>query len=403
MKFALLFLGLCSALGVSAQRCIVKENPPVMELQRGLKSFVRDTLPNEVIVIPVVIHVLYNNAAQNISVEQIQSQLLALNLDFRRRNADTANTPAPFKSVAGDARIAFCLAKQDPDGKPTTGIVRKYTRETEFFADDKMKSSKTGGDEPWDPSKYLNIWVCNLFGRTLGYASMPGGDPALDGVVIQAHYFGNEKFAIPPFNKGRTLTHEMGHWLGLKHLWGDKDCGSDDVDDTPPQKSSNSGCNTFPKKSDCSINDNGDMFMNFMDFSNDACMNLFTVGQVRKMRSLFARGGFRNSFLISDKCNPSGIEEGEEVPTTGDVLTVYPNPVTNRLYIKGRSFNDINGKQIKLYNIQGKLILSKPLQAQLTTINTESLPAGIYLVIFENMGTRKIFKVIKTAGNRAIN
>ncbi len=398
MKFAFFLLGLCSAVGVYAQRCVVKESPPVMELQRGLKSYIRDTLPNEVITIPVVIHVLYNSTSENISDEQIQAQLNALNFDFRRRNADTVNTPGPFKGVAADARIAFCLAKQDPNGKPTSGIIRKYTKETAFFADDKMKSSKTGGDEPWDASKYLNIWVCNLFGRMLGYSVMPGGNPALDGIVIKTGVFGYVKNVTPPFNMGRTLTHEMGHWLGLKHLWDDADCGSDDVDDTPPQKAGNTGCNIFPKKSDCSINDYGDMFMNFMDFSNDACMNLFTIGQVRKMRSLFARGGFRNSFLGSDKCNAVGPEEGEEVPTSGDIITVYPNPVANLLYIRGRSFNDINGKQIKLYNVQGKLMLSKSLQAQLTTINTDNLPAGVYLVIFEDMGNRKIFKVIKTAG-----
>lgn len=402
MRFILLLLCITTTPFLYAQRCIVKENKNNNHpnLRTGGISSVRDTLPNEVIVVPVVIHVLYNNAVQNISDEQIKAQLLALNLDYRRRNNDTAKTPQPFKSVAADARIAFCLAKQDPDGKPTTGIIRKYTKEEAFFADDKMKSSKTGGADPWDASKYLNIWVCNLFGRTLGYAVMPGGNQHVDGIVIQYAVFGNEEFISGPFSKGRTLTHETGHWLGLKHIWGEGDCGSDDVDDTPPQKSSNTGCNTFPKKSDCSVNEYGDMFMNFMDFSNDACMNLFTRGQVQKMRAQFSRSGFRNSFLNSSKCDQSGIEEGPEIPVSGDIITVFPNPVADKLYIKGRSFNDINGKQVKLYNIQGKLIMTKLLSEQITTINTGSLPAGLYLVIFEDMGTRKIFKVIKTAGRQ---
>lgn len=398
MRLIFVLLGIVISSVSLAQRCIVKEDFDRSLLRRGGITSVRDTLPNEVIVIPVVIHVLYNNAAQNISDEQIAAQILALNLDYRRRNADTSNTPQPFKSVAADARIAFCLARQDPDGKPTSGIIRKYTKETQFFADDKMKSSKTGGADPWDASKYLNIWVCNLFGRTLGYAVMPGGNPEVDGIVIQYGVFGNEKFIAGPFNKGRTLTHEAGHWLGLKHIWGESDCGSDDVDDTPPQKSSNSGCNTFPKTSDCSINEYGDMFMNFMDFSNDACMNLFTRGQAIKMRAQFARGGFRNSFLNSDKCNPSGVEEGPEAPVSKNIINIFPNPVKDRLYIQGRSFNDVNGKQIRLYNIQGKLMMTRTLTGQLTTIDTGNLPAGLYLVIFEDMGTRSVFKVIKTAG-----
>ena len=228
MKFIFTIFSLTLFLYGSAQRCLTpdyaQEHPVnnfIAKRTISLKTANRDTLPNEIINIPVVVHVLYNNSTQNISDAQVISQIVSLNNDFRRRNADTINTPAPFKSVAADTRIQFCLAKVDPNGKYTTGIIHKYTTETQFVADDAMKFSSQGGDDAWDASKYLNIWVCNLFGRTLGYAVLPGSPAEKDGVVIQYDVFGTIGYLTSPFNKGRTATHEIGHWLGLKHLWGD--------------------------------------------------------------------------------------------------------------------------------------------------------------------------------------
>ena len=250
----------------------------------------RDTLNNEVIVIPVVVHVLYHTAIQNISDEQVLSQIRVLNNDYRRLNADTINTPFPFKNVAADTRLVFCLAKVDPNGRYTPGIIRKHTNEEVFLADDAMKFSSSGGDNAWDSKKYLNIWVCNLFGRTLGYSVYPGGPADKDGVVIKCDVFGTTANVAAPYNKGRTATHEIGHWLGLKHLWGDADCGDDGIDDTPTQQTYNNYCPSFPHTSSCSINLYGDMFMNFMDFTDDACLNMFTQGQKNRMRSTFALG-----------------------------------------------------------------------------------------------------------------
>jgi len=404
MKYLLLVLGVVLTFRGYSQRCMVKETMPFFnEARKGVQTSSRDTLPGEVIIVPVVIHVLYNTNDQNIPDQHIIDQINSLNRDFRRKNADTVNTPAPFKSVAADSRIVFCIAKTDPDGKSTTGIIRKYTRVKAFFPDDQMKYSSKGGDDTWDPSEYFNIWVCNLFGRTLGYSVMPGGNPALDGVVIQTNVFGNGPYLSAPFNKGRTLTHETGHWLGLKHLWGDSVCGSDGIDDTPPQEGSSTGCPDFPKTSSCSINPYGDMFMDFMDFTDDACMNMFSTGQVREMRSQFAKGGFRNSFLASTVCESSPVEEAPQVPPDGEVdLQMYPNPFATQLIIRGNNFDEVNGKAVRIYNVQGKLVQEITIQSQTTIVNTSQLPSGVYIAIFENANKRKIFKIVKAgySGNR---
>src|SRR5664279_2917617 len=228
MKFIFTVICLSFTIYGSAQRCgtpeYVKQNgtPLVLSsIANADDANVRDTLPGEVIVVPVVFHVLYNTSVQNVSDQQVLSQLTVLNNDYRRLNADTINTPEPFKKIAADTRIVFCLAKVDPNGRYTSGIIHKYTKEALFLSDDEMKFSSGGGDDAWDSKKYLNIWVCNLFGRTLGYAVMPGGPAEKDGVVIQYTAFGTLGTAVAPFNKGRTTTHEIGHWLGLRHLWGD--------------------------------------------------------------------------------------------------------------------------------------------------------------------------------------
>jgi hypothetical protein len=407
MKFIFTFICLSFTIYTTAQRCAT----PQYAKQNNLSSLVpataatnesgnRDTLPNEVIVIPVVIHVLYHSSAQNISDQQVLSQLAVLNNDYRRLNADAINTPAPFKSVAADARIVFCLAKVDPAGRYTSGILHKYTSSDLFLADDEMKFSSSGGDNAWDSKKYLNIWVCNLFGRTLGYAVMPGGPAEKDGVVIQYTAFGTIGTVVAPFDKGRTATHEIGHWLGLRHLWGDSECGDDNIADTPPQETSNSNCATFPHLSSCSINSYGDMFMDFMDFTNDACMNMFTQGQKNEMRGLFALGNSRNSFLNSSVCDSSLAQGGplltDSSTTTKNItISVYPNPFSNQITISCKNDVDINGKTIKLFDVTGKLFLTQIIATQKTSINVSNLPSGMYFLKVEGGSEPKVFRLIK--------
>ena len=260
--------------------------------------------------IPVVVHVVYKTAPQNISVVQIQSQIDVLNADFRQKNADLATVPAPFAPATADARIEFKLATTDPAGNPTTGITRTATATTAFSDDDSVKSAATGGADAWPSDKYLNIWVCPLAGGLLGYAQFPGGPAATDGVVIRHSAFGTSGTAAAPFNLGRTATHEVGHWLNLRHIWGDDGtgcAGSDFVADTPNQGGPNYGTPAFPKVS-CGNGPSGDMFMNFMDYVDDGAMTMFTAGQVTRMQA--ALDGLRSSIGSTIPCD-GGIKKLE--------------------------------------------------------------------------------------------
>jgi len=239
--------------------------------------------------IPVVVHVVWNQAAENIADAQVNSQIDALNRDYAAANADRTNTPACWSGLVSDTTIQFHLAKTDPTGAATSGIVRVQTNKASFGTDDAVKSAATGGSDPWPSDRYLNIWVCNLGGGILGYAQFPGGPPATDGVVILNTAFGTNGTATAPFNLGRTATHEVGHYFNLRHIWGDtEDCsGNDFVDDTPNALLPNYGVPTFPHVS-CDNGPNGDMFMNYMDYVDDRAMVMFTAGQVLRMQAALA-------------------------------------------------------------------------------------------------------------------
>lgn len=249
--------------------------------------------------IQVVVHVVCNTASQNISDAQINSQISVLNLDYRMQNSDLNTAPAVFRPLAADARIQFQLATTDPAGNPTTGITRTSTTLAAFPADpsdpnyNSMKFSAQNGIDAWDPNRFLNIWVCPLGGGLLGYAQFPGGPAATDGVCIVDIGFGTTGTAQAPYNLGRSATHEIGHWLNLHHLWGDQQVNStcsdgltsgDFVVDTPVQSQANYNGPTYPHIS-CNNGPNGDMFMNFMDYVDDAKMVMFSAGQVLRMQA----------------------------------------------------------------------------------------------------------------------
>ena len=241
-------------------------------------------LVNGVYEIPVVVNVVYKTTAQNISDAQIASQIDALNKDYNATNADLSKVPSNFQSVkAGNTNIRFVLSK----------VVRKVTTKTSWTTNDAVK--KSTGITPTTPTTSLNIWVCNLSGGILGYAQFPGGASATDGVVIDDNAFGTTGTVSAPFNKGRTATHEIGHWLNLRHIWGDANCGNDQVSDTPLHNTANYGCPAAGHKSTCSGKP-VEMTMNYMDYSDDACMYMFSAGQKTRMLASFATGGGRNSF-----------------------------------------------------------------------------------------------------------
>lgn len=273
----------------------LKNDPALASRMANIEQFTRDYIANNpqsrllasgIIEIPVVVNVVYRTTAQNISQAQIQSQIDALNNDYAALNSDYSMTPSLFQGVtSGDCGIRFVLDQ----------VIRKSTTKTSFSTNDGVKKSSGGGVAPTSPTTKLNIWVCNLSSGLLGYAQFPGGSSATDGVVIDDNAFGTTGTAAAPFNKGRTATHEIGHWLNLRHIWGDATCGSDLVGDTPLHNTANYGCPTYPHLSTCTGTP-VEMTMNYMDYTDDACMYMFTAGQRARMLSLFAVGGARNSF-----------------------------------------------------------------------------------------------------------
>ena len=272
-------------------------------IEKQTETYVRQVQANPaqrsqlVVTIPVVFHILYNTAAENISEAQVLSQLEILNEDFRRLNADQDNV----WSQAADTQIEFCLASQDPNGNPTDGILRVPTNLTSFGTNDAMKFTSQGGSDAWPASDYMNFWVCDLGSSLLGYAQFPGGPASTDGIVCNYTATGSTGTASAPFDLGRTATHEVGHYLNLRHIWGDGGCGASDfVDDTPDSDGPNYGCALGSAA--CGTTD---MVQNYMDYSDDACMNLFTQGQSDRMNALFAPGGARASLVSSPGCTPA--------------------------------------------------------------------------------------------------
>ncbi len=270
----------------------LKNDPNLEKRMNDIEKFTEEFVSQKrlitggIIEIPVVVNVLYKTSAQNISDAQIQSQITVLNNDFKALNSDYNNTPSIFQSVrSGNFGIQFVL----------DGVVRKSTNKTSWSTNNAMKSSSQGGINPTSPTTKLNIWVCNLSNGILGYAQFPGGSSATDGVVIDDNAFGTVGTVTSPFNKGRTATHEVGHWLNLRHIWGDATCGSDLVSDTPQHNTANYSCPTYPHYSTCTGGP-VEMTMNYMDYTNDACMYMFTQGQKSRAMAVFAVGGPRNSF-----------------------------------------------------------------------------------------------------------
>ena len=338
----------------------------------------------DVIIIPVVVHIVYNNADQNISNEQVRSQINVLNEDFRKKNKDAAYIPSAFRDLAGDARIEFRLATLDPSGFTTNGIVRTSTSVAGFAQDDKIKSAALGGDDPWNRDQYLNLWVGNLTGGIMGYSSIPGCAAEKDGVVINYRAFGTTPNVMAPFNKGRTTVHEIGHWLGLRHIWGDTDCGDDKIDDTPPQAGPTRGCPSGVIAT-CSSGSAGNMYMNFMDFTNDECTNMFTVGQTYRMRELFNAGGARSALLNSNKAmGAENVYEEAMVKTE-----LYPNPATDLIKL---TLTNINTDRIIIYNNLGQHTKQVAVTKNQMDINVKDLKSGMYFI---SLGGKEVLKFIK--------
>jgi hypothetical protein len=349
-----------------------------------------------IINIPVVVHIIYNTAQQNISEAQVASQIEVLNKDYSATNDDRKNIPSYYASLAGAAGFKFQLASVDPSGYLTTGIVRKQTSIKIFGTDDRIKNSAIGGDDAWDRNKYLNIWVGNLAGGLLGYTSTVGCAPEKDGVVIQYTAFGTFAGVSAPFNLGRTTTHEVGHWLNLIHIWGDAYCGDDQVDDTPKQRASNRGMPTGEKFT-CDITGHGDMYMNFMDLTDDAGMFMFTQGQCKRMRALFDNGGQRHIILSSNALAGTGITKTIETPVIAEatkVINAFPNPAQSSITIDVNSDTEA-ATTITIYNYIGQPVVTRMITGSRITINISSLKAGVYFIKLGKGNTATMTKFVK--------
>ena len=356
-----------------------------MDFENTVNAYIQNqqnnpTVQGGTITIPVVVHVVWFNAAQNISDNQILSQIQVLNEDFSRTNPDASNTPAAFTGVAANCDIQYCLATVDPNGNPTTGIERRQiTSNVSFSTNDAVKSFSTNGLNAWDVTQYLNLWVCNLGGGLLGYGEFPTGTASNTFGLVMGYFcfgsnytsYGTFSSLTAPYDGGRTSTHEIGHCFNLYHIWGDDGTactGSDQCADTPNQKGENYGCPSYPQTTQsggrCSTSDPSSMFMNYMDYTDDGCMNLFTQNQKTRMLAVLNSGPY-STLQTSTACQSAsaGIDAGISAinsPATSICNTTFTPNVTIKNYgtnnLTSATINyRIDAGPIQTYNWTGNL------------------------------------------------
>ena len=387
---------------------------PLIEAQKIKNE--QEGASSVVYTIPVVFHVIHTGTnpgvSYNISDAQLLSQIAVLNEDFRRLNADTSNTPAAFKPAAADCEVNFCLAQTDPNGNSTTGINRINRNTLGWSAPPYSKTYVDATIKPatiWNTNKYLNIWVTpdvNVFGLPiLGYATFPAGSglsgltsgfgtATSDGVVLWYRAVGRVGLLDPSYNKGRTATHEVGHWLGLRHIWGDQTCGNDFCSDTPTQYEEHSGCPSFPtlSTSPCANGPNGDQFMNYMDYCDDICLNMFTEQQKLRIQTVLQNSPMRISQRNSTACN-APVTGNEEAGPVGKAF-IFPNPSFDVLNVV---IPGAGGEQpsFTIRNLLGAIV-SVPsayiVNKGLYNLDVRELPAGLYLLEVKEHSNYRVLK-----------
>lgn len=381
--------------------------------------------------IPVIFHILHSGVpvnstsattGRNLNAAQINSQISVLNQDFRKTNTNFATTvtQSAFISAAADCEINFCAAKVDPSGNLLSepGIDRVSVATKTLTALPYTMSYIESTVKPrtsWDPNKYLNIWILEFGGvdnGTLGYAQFPtipsgtspitdmygiGGAANTDGVVFDYQYVGNTGTASAPYNKGRTATHEIGHWLGLWHINGDTNCGNDYCSDTPVQSSLTFGCPSTTggtSASGCTVSTNppGRMYQNYMDYSDDRCMSMFTTGQKARMQAVMGNCVRRLSLTTSTVCSTTGIEEN----SSNIDMSIYPNPTNGELFIDITTI-DVQDFTISVINTLGQTIKeikqvksnSGKIKVDLSDKNT-----GIYFVTIKSKSGSSVKRIV---------
>jgi hypothetical protein len=374
-------------------------------IERAKFTYERQARTNEeVIIIPVVVHVIHANESEiiggrnngNISDEQILSQIKVLNNDFRRLPNTLGFNTNP---VGADMEVNFTLAQTTPDGLPTNGIVRKYNPKKSYdvFSDNDLLSSLSY----WDSERYLNIWVTALTNNYIGYAEFPTGDfngldfdetnAATDGVIIDHTVFGKRTgtASFGSYSYGRTTTHEIGHWFGLIHTWGDAFCGTDYCEDTPSVSGPNNTNLCVAQPSRCDRVSRLPMIENYLDYTPDSCMNIFTQDQKGRMRTILEISKRRNRLVKAAKLNFQPVAE----PT----LSIINNPGTNTSVQISVKLPDFQNFKINLYTLSGKLVANKDyidFPGALISVNELTETKGVFFVQLQTASTAQTRKII---------
>jgi PKD repeat protein len=370
-------------------------------LQEEMNSNAEARIIGGVYQIPMVFHIIHNGenigTGSNISYAAVQSQVDVLNEDFRRiLNTNGFNT----NPVGADTEIEFCLARRRPDGSAFPNEeygVNRINRNTAGFTAPPYSTNYINGTikpytynngnptatRGWLPSFYMNIWIANLANGVLGYAQFPqspiGGmncgnqTTATDGVVFTYTSVGKSSVTgfSPPYNEGRTATHEIGHWLGLRHIWGDGGCTVDDFcNDTPVAGSANYGCPN--NRNTCTDSPGNDMVENYMDYTDDMCMNIFTNDQKMRMRTVLESTPLRRSLINSDACIPPSENDLSVIDILNPIGDNCPGSISPSVVIKNRGTNPLESAQIS-YRLNAGAITTFTYSGNLASGQTETI------------------------------
>lgn len=312
------------------------------------------------VTIPVVFHIVYKNEIENIPDQVLVRQLEYLNRDFNGKNTDLSKVPDLFKDLVGWTKIRFCLASRDPSGHLTSGVERVRTTIENIGLKDELYYTSKGGSDAWDTNRYMNIWIADTGDNIVGFGSAPGQRiDKEDGVVIHPDYLDVKR-------PSRTLTHEVGHYLGLFHMWNDECLDVDFVKDTPVQEYPYYGC---PKRERETCG-NMDMFMNFMDYTDHDCMYFFTKGQAHRMEQVLAK--YRSGLSsVETNCQPDKSEPE---------FILFPNPWLLGSELTIRFTNPVL-MDLHIYNSAGVLIFKEiKLVARDYECRFQLVHSGVYIL-----------------------